>query len=49
LLLAYGKYPAHDVDNLRKEMEQRISEGDESGLANCFEAMIATVPCSTKP
>jgi hypothetical protein len=44
LLLVYGKYPAQDVDGLRKEMEQRLREGDESGLANCLEAMIATVP-----
>ncbi|MDR3245339.1 MAG: ATP-binding protein [Prevotellaceae bacterium] len=44
LLLAYGKYPAQDVDNLRREMEQCIREGDESGLANCFEVMMATVP-----
>jgi hypothetical protein len=44
LLLVYGKYPDENIDNLREEMEQRIRENDESGLANCFEAMIATVP-----
>jgi hypothetical protein len=44
LLLAYGKYPAQNVDILRKEMEQRLRECDESGFANCLEAMMATVP-----
>jgi hypothetical protein len=44
LLLVYGNYPDMYVDNLRKEMEQRLREGDEQGLANCLEAMIATVP-----
>jgi hypothetical protein len=44
LLLVYGKYPDTDVDNLRKTMEECIRESDESGLANCIEAMIATVP-----
>jgi hypothetical protein len=44
LLLAYGNYPDMDVDNLRREMEQRLREGDEQGFANCLEAMIATVP-----
>jgi hypothetical protein len=44
LLLAYGNYNNMDADNLRREMEQRLREGDENGFANCLEAMIATVP-----
>jgi hypothetical protein len=46
LLEAYGKYSDADVDvdNLRKEMVQRINVCDEAGFTNTLETMIATVP-----
>jgi hypothetical protein len=44
LLQAYGKYPDEQIDELRKTMQQQITDFDETGFARSLEAMIATVP-----
>jgi hypothetical protein len=44
LLKAYGKYPDMQIDELRKTMQQQITDFDESGFARSLEVMIATVP-----
>jgi hypothetical protein len=45
LLKAYGKYPDNRyIDDLRKTMQQQITNYDESGFAHSLEMMIASVP-----
>ncbi|MDR2345225.1 MAG: PD-(D/E)XK nuclease domain-containing protein, partial [Planctomycetaceae bacterium] len=45
LLKAYGKYPDERyINDLRKTMQQQITNFDESGFARSLEAMIAKIP-----
>ncbi|MDR1223370.1 MAG: ATP-binding protein [Tannerella sp.] len=45
LVQAYGKYPDdRHIDELRKTMQQKITDCDEAGFARSLETMIATVP-----
>jgi hypothetical protein len=44
LLKIYGKYPAEQVDDLRRTMARQITEGDEAGFAVSLEIMTAPVP-----
>jgi hypothetical protein len=44
LLQAYGKYPDEQFDEIRRTMQQQITDCDESGFARSLEIMIASVP-----